>query len=1060
MGSRGIWSTMSAGTRRSLTLAWTLLFILSLLMQAGALANPSDALAVHDEGLFELDGNAVNDGIAGDDWDQVFNNTSNADSTAFIPDPVDDPNDKTFTGGSTKDDINTSSWLWKYAKASQAKNDITHAFAAAYTDPDNQHTIAYFGLNKWEADGDNFVGFWFFKGQIGPVGDGNPPGSPFSGPHSVGDILVLADYTNGGSIATFNVYSWVGSGGEVNGTLHPVANGVPCANPGDVACGATNGNTEVAPWPFDGRDGNPGEFPPGTFFEGGIDLTALGLDTGCFTTFLAETRSSQSVDATLSDFANGEFSFCETPSIETQVSGTSIVIGSGASVHDTATVSGSKGDPTGTIDFFLCGPTGAPADCTSGGADAGAGKALTGNGDGSSDAVSNDVSPTATGFYCFRAEYNPAEGSKYLATEHVSSTNECFQVVKASPSIVTFETQSVSAGNPISDSATLSGGFNPTGSITFRAYGPDDATCAGAAVFTSAPFAVNGNGTYGAASFTPAVAGVYRWIASYSGDANNNAVTGVCNDTGENDTVNKVQPTISTSGDETVIIGGDIHDSALLEGGVSPTGSITFNLYGPDDATCSGAVAFTTTVTVNGNGTYGPVTFTPTAVGTYRWVASYSGDGNNLAATGACNDAGETDTVVKTNPTIATVLHGGGQSGTSITVTLGTAVNDSSTLSAATADAGGTVHYQVFSDSDCQTFVFDAGTKAVTNGVPGDSDAFTINLSGTYYWQADYSGDAKNSAASSACNLEVVTVAANIPTISTSAEETVNIGGAIHDSATLAGGFNPTGSITFKVWGNETCAGDALATFEVPVDGNGSYGPVSFTPAAAGVFHWIASYSGDDNNAPVSGGCGDLGENDTVNQPQLTILKEVSGNSGGTAVNGLPIANVGDTLTYKLTYDITNPPANNGVITDPIPAGLEYVTGSATTNAEFDVVSYNAATRTLTWLADVVSEDGSVTFKVTVLDGAELLTQPIDNVATIDSDETPPDDDDAPVLVQKVLDITNPPTSTIVNPNQAPSNPGFSLMLILIALAAFALSLGYVTPVPERARRRTEGRRR
>jgi uncharacterized repeat protein (TIGR01451 family) len=1621
---------------------WTALFLLSLLMQYGALANPSSALAVHGENLFQLDGNAVTDPAppapVGDDWDKVFNGTSSANSTQFITDPVDSDTDQTFTGGSTKDDINTTSWLWKFAKASQAKNDITNAFAAAYTDPQNGHTIAYFGLNKFEADGDNFVGFWFFKNQIAPTGDGNPPGSPFSAGHAVGDILILADYTNGGTLATFSIYEWVGTGGDVNGTLHSIASGVPCTGGGgDVACGATNGNTETAPWPFDGRDGDPGVFPPGTLFEGGVDLTQLGLDTGCFTTFLAETRASQSVDATLSDFAYGNFSFCVTPTISTQVSGSSITIG-GAGVTDTAHLSGTKGVPTGTVDFFLCGPTGSAANCTTGGVDAGQDKVVNGSG----DATSNAMSPTTAGWYCFRAEYTPAQGSHYLPASHTNNTTECFEVLKASPTITTAENQAVLVGNTISDSATLSGGFNPTGTITFRAYGPDDATCAAAAVFISAPVAVNnGNNTYGPVSFSPAVAGVYRWIATYSGDANNNGVAGLCNDTGETDTVNKVSPTIATSANETVTIGASISDSATLSGGLNPTGTITFRAYGPDDATCAGAPAFVSAATPVAGGGAGPVSFVPTAVGVYRWIASYSGDANNNPVVGLCNAAGETDTVVKTNPLIATVLHGGGQDGTSITVPLGTAVTDSSTLTGATADAGGSVHYQVFSDSQCQSLAFDAGTKLVTNSVVPNSSPFTINVAGTYYWQADYSGDAKNNAASSACNLEIVTVPKNIPAISTTANESVVIGNAIHDTASLTDGFNPTGTITFKAWGpaNDTCAGNPVFQTTVDVDGNGPYGPVQFTPGAPGSYHWIASYSGDANNAAVSGGCGDAGENDTVikasptiatvasgsvvvggqitdtatvsggfsptgivtfnlygpgdtscagpaiftdtavlaagvatsdpytttaagtyrwvasyggdvnnnpvagncndanesvvvtkdspaistdasasvvvggliwdvatlsdgfnptgtitfhlygpddascatsiftdtatvlgngqytsdsfttaaagtyrwvasyggdanndpvagncndenesvvvtkaqpeiatqateggiqgdplsdtatvsggfnptgsvtftlyasndptcdgdpiftstvalgqggtatsgtfaapgagsfhwiasysgdanndpvagtcgdegettiirqfapditttlhsgelsgaelsvlfgsdvfdtatltgagptaggtveytvfsdsecsdvyadagtksvvngsvpasdsvsfpdpgtyywqahysgdannapatsacqdevltvttpnlhavklvatndgefgptstaepgdtltfqitvtnsgdgdaidvpvtddinpvlthasfvscsdgcdnvagvlswtiplieanggsevvtfeveldadfpvgvtelpnvvvvvgpgsnceeesedadcdtnttvNQPALTILKDVSGFTGGTAIDGTPIAKIGDTLTYTLTYDITSPPAHNGVITDVVPVGLAYVDASATTNAEFTLVNYNAPTHTLTWNAALVTVDGSLSFKVTVLATAPDQVQPIDNVATIESDDTAPDNDDAKVLVQQVQAatgtplVTPPTTDTIGSTTQAPtSNAGFSLMLVLLALAAFVLSLGYITPAPERARRRTEGRRR
>jgi len=130
--SRGIWLYMNARTRRSVTLLWTALFVLSLGLQYMTFAAPPSALAVHDEGLFELDGNATNTSAPGDDWDLVRNGTSSADDTFFVNDPVDDQNDDSFTGGSTKDDLPIGGWLWKKAKASQAKNDIVNAFAAAY----------------------------------------------------------------------------------------------------------------------------------------------------------------------------------------------------------------------------------------------------------------------------------------------------------------------------------------------------------------------------------------------------------------------------------------------------------------------------------------------------------------------------------------------------------------------------------------------------------------------------------------------------------------------------------------------------------------------------------------------------------------------------------------------------------------------------------------------------------------------------------------------------------------------------------------------------------------
>jgi hypothetical protein len=48
---------------------------------------------------------------------------------------------------------------------------------------------------------------------------------------------------------------------------------------------------------------------------------------------------------------------------------------------------------------------------------------------------------------------------------------------------------------------------------------------------------------------------------------------------------------------------------------------------------------------------------------------------------------------------------------------------------------------------------------------------------------------------------------------------------------------------------------------------------------------------------------------------------------------------------------------------------------------------------------------------------------------------------------------TLPPTDTIGDA-PAPSNPGFSLMLILLALGAFVLVIGYATPVPASVRER------
>ncbi len=200
-------------------------------------------------------------------------------------------------------------------------------------------------------------------------------------------------------------------------------------------------------------------------------------------------------------------------------------------------------------------------------------------------------------------------------------------------------------------------------------------------------------------------------------------------------------------------------------------------------------------------------------------------------------------------------------------------------------------------------------------------------------------------------------------------------------------------------------------------------------------------------------------DNATVRVPALVIAKSYTGNTGGTAVDGTGIAKIGDTLTYTLAYDLSEGPVTNGVITDKLPVGLAYVTGSATNNAEFTFQGYNAGSRTLTWTAANVTADGSVIYRVTVLNDAFQRPQPLENLATIDSDQTSPSTDKSDVLVQVVHGetdapkITLPPTDTLNSDDQAPSNPGFGLMLTLFVLAGIGLVAGYLAPTPGRLRR-------
>src|SRR5262249_6555899 len=69
---------------------------------------------------------------------------------------------------------------------------------------------------------------------------------------------------------------------------------------------------------------------------------------------------------------------------------------------------------------------------------------------------------------------------------------------------------------------------------------------------------------------------------------------------------------------------------------------------------CTGSVIFTSTKTVNGNGDYTSDPFTPSAIGKYRWTASFTPNNtNNKAVATACNDPNES--VVVTNPKVSQI---------------------------------------------------------------------------------------------------------------------------------------------------------------------------------------------------------------------------------------------------------------------------------------------------------------------------------------------------------------------------------------------------------------------
>jgi hypothetical protein len=172
----------------------------------------------------------------------------------------------------------------------------------------------------------------------------------------------------------------------------------------------------------------------------------------------------------------------------------------------------------------------------------------------------------------------------------------------------------------------------------------------------------------------------------------------------------KSNPTLSSQASPSALLGGPVYDTATLSGGNAPTGTIAFRLFGPDDVNCTGPVTFTTSTTVAGNGSYRSAAFTPSATGTYRWTAQYSGDGKNNPVLSACNAANESVLVRPFVPPPPTSTLSGNVSGP-VTVASGQSVivTDGQVVGPITIQSGGALQL--------------VNTK-VTNGIVATSPSF------------------------------------------------------------------------------------------------------------------------------------------------------------------------------------------------------------------------------------------------------------------------------------------------------------------------------------------------
>ncbi|WP_218033536.1 hypothetical protein, partial [Adhaeribacter aerolatus] len=231
------------------------------------------------------------------DWAGIYTNNSVVVKT-LVRD-ANNTNDDQFTGGSQDPDL-ISEWSWVNGQTND-KGDISNAGAALIG------CNLYFFGDRTAINGDAQIGFWFFKGQVSPTGSGTT-NSTFSGQHQVGDLLILSNFTNGGGTPTVRVYEWVGAGGS-DGPLNLLTTATSSGAVNTTSYPVPNVTYEGDTWSYAAKVGPAGIYPTGSFFEGSVNLCTLygQQSTPCFSSFLLETRNSQSTSASLQDFAAGGF---------------------------------------------------------------------------------------------------------------------------------------------------------------------------------------------------------------------------------------------------------------------------------------------------------------------------------------------------------------------------------------------------------------------------------------------------------------------------------------------------------------------------------------------------------------------------------------------------------------------------------------------------------------------------------------------------------------------------------------------------------------------------------
>jgi hypothetical protein len=422
------------------------------------------------------------------------------------------------------------------------KDDLSNVFAVAHMNATTNEV--FFGGERVVSNGDSHIDYEFLQSTVTIP---NACSGTFSGNRTQGDFLLSVDFTQGGTFGGIHLYKWqcdkTFNAAHNGNVCNPPANGqsVPHYHETGTTAAFLTVNAGTTPigcggWVCRNADGSPTQtLAQNELMEGGINLADPAVNfTGCISTFLPHTRTSQSFTSTLKDFEIIPFNTCAHPTVSTTIlsgatgttaatvtpaSGTTpaaVHINVGDTLRDSANLAGYAGTPTGTYAYTLF--TGLPATNTTNPCTATSSAQGSGTFSGAAIPESNAVTFNQAGTYAFQVAITFTD-TRNLGTPKSGCREELVIVEPNHPA--PHSTPVVQ----IKDTFSVTGfSSNATGNVVVGLYTDSACTTRAQVAGVDVPDVTKtvAQATAGSeTTFVAALAGTYYYKISYAGDNNN-----------------------------------------------------------------------------------------------------------------------------------------------------------------------------------------------------------------------------------------------------------------------------------------------------------------------------------------------------------------------------------------------------------------------------------------------------------------------------------------------------------------------------------------------------------